>query len=142
MHYTVLCQYYLDGEMDGWREGVLVDGWIAHFPLTRTIIIIEQARITQLQLPHLNTLILRPDSDEGKRYTGLQSPVYANRPPLYVPPLSKSAADRNVATRPVPTTVTVQQEEKSKPPTATSLYEKRFRGGAVPAHVSYYYQTV
>jgi len=40
-------------------------------------------------------------------------------------------------TRTTPTMVTtVQEEEKSKPPTATSMYEQRFRGGVAPVHVS------
>ena len=77
------------------------------------------------------------DSDEGKpRFTGLHPAVHANRPPDYVPPLSRTAADRPFI-KSVPTTVTVQQEERSKPPSATSLYESRFRGSPAPTHVSY-----
>lgn len=70
--------------------------------------------------------------DEVKhRFSGPHAPVHANRPPDYVAPLSRSAADRPMH-KTVPTTVTVQQEERSKPPTATSMYESRFRGQATP----------
>ncbi|XP_048590225.1 sorbin and SH3 domain-containing protein 1 homolog isoform X2 [Nematostella vectensis] len=69
--------------------------------------------------------------DELQKYIPQpHAPVIANKPAAYQPPLARSAADRRQQMSHSP--VTIQQEMSSKPPSATSLYESRFRGGGAP----------